>query len=81
MGEADASEPDWQQSFYGENYERLLEIKGRWDPWGLFWANTGVGSEGWSVKGPVEGWVSQNVSFFPFSFCLWECGSTVEYST
>ncbi|KAE8441326.1 hypothetical protein EG329_005521 [Mollisiaceae sp. DMI_Dod_QoI] len=44
MGEADAGEPDWQQSFYGDNYDRLLSIKQTVDPWGLFWANTAVGN-------------------------------------
>lgn len=62
MGEADAAEPDWQQSFYGDNYERLLGIKQKWDSWDLFWANTAVGSEGWAVKTPVDGWPTQNVS-------------------
>ncbi|KAN0102233.1 FAD binding domain containing protein [Hyaloscypha variabilis] len=58
MGEADPEEPDWQSSFYGENYERLLEIKNRVDPWGLFWAQTAVGSEGWAVRN--GGWPTQS---------------------
>ncbi len=33
-----------QQSFYGDKCERLLEIKRKWDPWGLFWAPTTVSS-------------------------------------
>ncbi|KAI1807546.1 FAD-binding domain-containing protein [Daldinia bambusicola] len=51
MNEGDPGEPEWQQAFYGENYPRLLRIKRRRDPWGLFWAPTTVGSEGWAVRG------------------------------
>lgn len=49
MNEGDPAEKDWQQSFYGANYRRLLGVKRRWDPWGLFWAQTTVGSEAWEV--------------------------------
>ena len=50
MNEGDPTEPDWQAAFYGESYDRLLEIKRKWDPWGLFWAPTTVGSEAWAVR-------------------------------
>ena len=50
INEADPEEPDWQTSFFGENYGRLLDIKKKWDPWGLFWAPTTVGSEDWEVR-------------------------------
>ena len=50
MNEGDPAEPNWQQSFYGGLYPRLLEIKKLWDPWGLFWASTTVGSEAWEVR-------------------------------
>ncbi|KAK3311743.1 hypothetical protein B0H66DRAFT_482832 [Apodospora peruviana] len=49
LNEGDPAEPNWQQSFYGSNYPRLLEVKRIYDPWGLFWARTTVGSEGWEV--------------------------------
>ena len=49
INEADVLEPNWQQSFFGSNYPRLLEIKKAVDPWGLFWAPTTVGSEPWHV--------------------------------
>ena len=49
MNEGDPTEKGWQQSFYGANYPRLLEIKKKVDPWGVFWAQTTVGSEGWKV--------------------------------
>ena len=49
LGESDRMEPDFQQSFYGEFYDRLLKLKQKVDPWELFWAATAVGSEGWEV--------------------------------
>lgn len=48
--QADSSEPNWQQSFFGSNYERLLDIKQRYDPLGVFYALKAVGTEGWEVK-------------------------------
>jgi hypothetical protein len=49
MNEGDPAEPDWQWRFYGFHYRRLVGIKMRWDPWGVFWARTTVGSEEWEV--------------------------------
>ena len=49
LNEADIEEPDWQHSFYGTSYERLLEIKHKVDPWGVFYGPTAVGSEEWEV--------------------------------
>lgn len=51
MNEADVAEPNFQYSMYGDNYDRLLKIKKERDPWGLFYAVTGVGSESWFVEG------------------------------
>lgn len=39
--EADVGEPDWQNAFWGENYPRLLEVKRKWDPTGLFYVHHG----------------------------------------
>lgn len=50
MNEADVNEPDFQQSFYGDNYERLLSIKRKYDPNDVFYAKTAVGSEFWQVR-------------------------------
>lgn len=47
MNEADRLDPNWQRNFYGEHYERLLEIKQRRDPGGVFYCPTCVGSAGW----------------------------------
>jgi FAD/FMN-containing dehydrogenase len=32
----DRSQPDWQRAYYGQNLERLVKIKRRYDPEGLF---------------------------------------------
>ncbi len=45
LNEADYFEPDWQHSFYGDNYADLLAIKRRYDPGNLFAVHHGVGSE------------------------------------
>jgi hypothetical protein len=45
VNETDYFEPDWQHSFWGDNYARLLEIKHRHDPTNLLRVHHGVGSE------------------------------------
>jgi FAD/FMN-containing dehydrogenase len=45
VNETDYFEPDWQRAFWGENYARLLAIKRKVDPAGLFWCHHCVGSE------------------------------------
>jgi hypothetical protein len=32
VNETDYHQPDWQRSFWGDNYARLLEIKHAYDP-------------------------------------------------
>ncbi|KAH6619091.1 hypothetical protein B0J18DRAFT_370853 [Chaetomium sp. MPI-SDFR-AT-0129] len=54
VNEADVLEPGWQESFFGGNYARLVEIKEERDPWGVFWAPTTPGSERWKVVGAGE---------------------------
>ena len=51
LNDADPNEPDFQRSFWGENYRRLYEIKKKWDPKGLFVVRKGVGSEDWDDDG------------------------------
>jgi hypothetical protein len=41
----------WQAAYWGPNYPRLLDIKKRYDPAGLFVVHHGVGSEDWSADG------------------------------
>ncbi len=45
VNETDYFEPDWQRSFWGANYPRLLEIKRRYGPANMFRVHHGVGSE------------------------------------
>jgi FAD/FMN-containing dehydrogenase len=49
--ETDFFQPNWQDAFWGENYQRLSAIKDKHDPAGLFFVHHGVGSENWSADG------------------------------
>jgi hypothetical protein len=49
INEADFRQPNWQDDFFGVNYEKLLAIKNKWDPHHLFYATKAVGSEVWTV--------------------------------
>jgi hypothetical protein len=51
VSESNFFEDDWQQSFWGPNYPRLLAIKDKYDPDGLFFVHHGVGSERWGDDG------------------------------
>jgi FAD/FMN-containing dehydrogenase len=51
VSETDYFEADWQQAFWGEHYQRLQQVKRRYDPDGLFFVHHSVGSEGWSADG------------------------------
>jgi hypothetical protein len=51
VSESNFFERSWQQSFWGPNYSRLLTIKEKYDPMGLFFVHHGVGAEGWSADG------------------------------
>lgn len=55
INEGDAQEPDWKSSFFGSNYPRLWAIKRRWDPEGVFWAISTVGSDAWEVRNSTGG--------------------------
>ncbi|KAJ6157575.1 hypothetical protein N7470_005167 [Penicillium chermesinum] len=59
MSESDVLEPNFEQAFYGSNYDRLYKLKQRYDPTGLFYAVTAVGSENWQVKS-LDGLPDQN---------------------
>jgi hypothetical protein len=47
MNEGDFQDPDWKRVFYGENYERLEQIKDKYDQNHLLYALTAVGSDKW----------------------------------
>jgi FAD/FMN-containing dehydrogenase len=44
FNETDYFESDWQTAFWGEHYPRLLQVKERYDPGGLFYVHHGVGT-------------------------------------
>ncbi|KAK6594227.1 hypothetical protein H4I96_11140 [Botrytis cinerea] len=47
LNEANAYEPGWQLSFFGRSYDRLREIKNKYDPRGLLYCRQCVGSKDW----------------------------------
>lgn len=47
LNEGDWNQPNWQTFFYGINYNRLREIKDKYDPDQVFYGRTVVGSERW----------------------------------
>jgi hypothetical protein len=51
VSESNYFEKDFQRSYWGGNYARLVEIKRKYDPFGLFIVHNGVGSEEWSADG------------------------------
>lgn len=55
QNEGDTEEPEFQERLFGNNYERLYAIKKRVDPWGVFYAVTGVASDEWMVEGARSG--------------------------
>lgn len=51
VSESNYFEKDWQHSYWGSNYGRLLRVKKKYDPTELFFVHNGVGTEGWSADG------------------------------
>ena len=51
VSESDFFQARWQDTYWGANYPKLLKIKQRYDPDGLFTVRHGVGSEAWSADG------------------------------
>jgi FAD/FMN-containing dehydrogenase len=45
VNESNYFEDDWQDSYWGDNYPRLLEIKRRYDPDNVFTVHHGVGTD------------------------------------
>lgn len=50
LNEGNFRQPDFQDAFYGENFDALLAIKDKYDPDGLLYGLTAVGSERWASK-------------------------------
>ncbi len=44
FNETDYFQEDWQTAFWGDNYARLVRVKERYDPGGLFLVHHGVGT-------------------------------------
>lgn len=47
MNEANPFDPDFKNNFYGSSYDRLVEIKKKYDPTESLWVLSGVGSDEW----------------------------------
>ncbi|TEA22392.1 FAD-linked oxidoreductase ZEB1 [Colletotrichum sidae] len=55
MSESDYIEPDFTQAFWGTKYEKALELKKKYDPKDVFYAQNGVGSESWEMSEMILG--------------------------
>ncbi|OLN84896.1 putative FAD-linked oxidoreductase-like protein 11 [Colletotrichum chlorophyti] len=55
MSESDYIEPNFQQAFWGTKYEKALELKKKWDPKDVFYAQNAVGSEYWELSEMILG--------------------------
>lgn len=51
INEADYWQPEWQDAFWGANYEGLRRVKTAVDPEGMFFCHHCVGSEHWDRHG------------------------------
>jgi hypothetical protein len=51
VNEADFNLAGWKEDFFGVNYGRLLSVKRKWDPEGVFWGLKAVGSDAWALGG------------------------------
>lgn len=50
INEGDPNQPDFQDAFYGAHYTVLEGIKDKYDPDGVFYGRTVVGSERWASQ-------------------------------
>ena len=51
VNETDYFHTDWQTAYWGNNYARLIKVKDRNEPNGLFFVHHALGSEAWSADG------------------------------
>ncbi|RMZ87759.1 hypothetical protein DV736_g5012, partial [Chaetothyriales sp. CBS 134916] len=61
VNEADPTNPTWKDDYWGgsQHYERLLAVKHKWDPQGVFWCKPCVGYDEW-VMNPATDEVGQD---------------------
>ncbi|KAL7803489.1 FAD binding domain-containing protein [Trichoderma aethiopicum] len=45
INEATFDNPDWKLDYFGENYDKLLDVKQKYDPDFVLWQHTSVGSD------------------------------------
>ncbi|KAF4927445.1 FAD-linked oxidoreductase apf9 [Colletotrichum viniferum] len=50
MNEADWGDTNFQEDFYSSNWKQLIEIKTKYDPSGVFYCQTCVGSDEWKQE-------------------------------
>ncbi|CRG84928.1 Cannabidiolic acid synthase-like 2 [Talaromyces islandicus] len=50
MNEGNAFSSTWKRDFYGENYDRLLEVKHKYDPTESLFVYAGVGNDHWDYN-------------------------------
>ena len=50
LNEADLNETDYKQAFWGVNYDRVPNLKRKYDRNGRFWCKPCVGSENLEMK-------------------------------
>ncbi|KAL1845367.1 hypothetical protein VTK73DRAFT_619 [Phialemonium thermophilum] len=55
MSESDYIEPNFQQAFWGSKYAKAYQLKQKWDPLGVFYAQNAVGSEDWKMSEMIMG--------------------------
>ncbi|MGF2413983.1 MAG: FAD-binding protein [Ferruginibacter sp.] len=51
VAESNFFQKNWQVSFWGTNYKKLVAVKTKYDAEGLFFVHHGVGTENWSADG------------------------------
>ncbi|KAK2057889.1 FAD binding domain-containing protein [Colletotrichum caudatum] len=55
MSESDYIEPNFTQAFWGTKYAKALDLKRRYDPNDVFYAQNAVGSENWQMSEMILG--------------------------
>ncbi|KAH8660530.1 FAD-binding, type 2 [Xylariales sp. PMI_506] len=52
INEATFDNPSWKEDYFGDNYDRLLDIKMKYDPEFVLWQHTSVGTDVyWEITG------------------------------